>query len=62
MAVENVVCPHCGEMQFANVPAGQRILKVNRSWGHYQPNEGERENDNMCSACKKKFYTITQDV
>ena len=61
MGVENVVCPHCGKEQFANVPGGQRLIKVNRSWGGYSSSDGERENDNKCTECKKKFYTITKD-
>jgi hypothetical protein len=62
MAVENVVCPHCGSMQYGNVPSGQRILKVNAGSGRYQPDKGQRENDNKCTDFGKKFYTICIDL
>jgi hypothetical protein len=62
MAVENVVCPNCGSMQYANVPGGQRVLKIVSSKGRYRPDENERENENICKECSKVFYSITVDL
>ncbi|MEH6625041.1 MAG: hypothetical protein V7739_01235 [Motiliproteus sp.] len=59
MGIENVACPHCGNPeQFGNVPMGLQLIKVEGKRDRYQSSESD-QNENRCTACKQRFYTIT---
>lgn len=60
MAVENVACPHCGQMAFATVPMGQLLIRVMKSSIGWMKENNCNLQHCKCSSCGKKFYAETK--
>ena len=54
MAVENVVCPHCGNEALATVPSGAYLVKTDTDSDHWKD---YLTSQCSCSRCGGKFYS-----
>lgn len=61
MAVENVVCPDCGQPTYVTVPYGQLLEQVTIYGEASYYGDGHVQHC-KCHVCNKTFYAITKEI
>lgn len=61
MAVENVVCPRCGQPTYVTVPIGQCLVKVT-IYGEGSYFGSDNLQHCRCHNCNRDYYAITKEI
>ena len=59
MAVEKVACPWCGELAWATIPDGQRLVQINKSGTRFGYTFDQTCS---CKECGRDFVAETEDI